>query len=129
MEWQFVDNAPIYSQIVQQIKLSIASGLLSPGERLRSVRDLAMEAGVNPNTMQRALAELERDGLVYSLRTSGRYVTEETSMINEIKKSIAEQYAKDFLEAMKRLGYSSQEISDILEGLEKEENFNGNIKV
>ena len=75
MNWQFSNDAPIYAQLIRQIRAGIVSGAFSPGERLPSVRDLAMEAGVNPNTMQRALTELERDGLVYSQRTSGRYVT------------------------------------------------------
>ncbi len=129
MEWQFVDNAPIYSQIVQQMRLNIASGVLAPGERLRSVRDMAVEAGVNPNTMQRALAELERDGLVYSQRTSGRYVTEETSMIEETRKTIAKDYVKSFMESMNRLGYSSREIADIIEAFEKEDGAHGNLKM
>ena len=77
MNWQFSNDAPIYAQLIRQIRAGIVSGAFSPGERLPSVRDLAMEAGVNPNTMQRALTELERDGLVYSQRTSGRYVTED----------------------------------------------------
>ena len=71
MNWQFSNDAPIYAQLIGQIRAGIVSGAFSPGERLPSVRDLAMEAGVNPNTMQRALTELERDGLVYSQRTSG----------------------------------------------------------
>ena len=69
MNWQFSNDAPIYAQLIRQIRAGIVSGAFSPGERLPSVRDLAMEAGVNPNTMQRALTELERDGLVYSQRT------------------------------------------------------------
>ena len=81
MNWQFSNDAPIYAQLIGQIRAGIVSGAFSPGERLPSVRDLAMEAGVNPNTMQRALTELERDGLVYSQRTSGRYVTEDQTAI------------------------------------------------
>ena len=73
MAWTFKEDRPIYSQLVEQIKMGIASGKWTPGAKLPSVRDLAEEAGVNPNTMQRALADLERDGLVYSKRTSGRY--------------------------------------------------------
>ena len=72
MQWSFSNDLPIYSQLIGQIKVGIVSGVFPPGERLPSVRDLATEAGVNPNTMQRALAELERDGLVYSQRTAGR---------------------------------------------------------
>ena len=81
MKWQFSNDAPIYSQLIAQIKVGIVSGAFPPGERLPSVRDLATEAGVNPNTMQRALTELERDGLVYSQRTTGRFVTEDQAMI------------------------------------------------
>ena len=77
MNWQFSNDAPIYAQLIRQIRAGIVSGAFSPGERLPSVRDLAMEAGGNPNTMQRALTELERDGLVYSQPTSGRYEKEE----------------------------------------------------
>ena len=83
MQWQFSNDAPIYTQLIQQVKVGIVTGAFPPGERLPSVRDLATEAGVNPNTMQRALAELERDGLVYSQRTAGRFVTEDNTMINE----------------------------------------------
>ena len=83
------NDAPIYAQLIRQIRAGIVSGAFSPGERLPSVRDLAMEAGVNPNTMQRALTELERDGLVYSQRTSGRYVTEDRAAIAEARHGLA----------------------------------------
>ena len=76
MQWNFDGNAPIYSQLVEQMKLGIVSGEWLPGQRIPAVRELAVEAGVNPNTMQRALQELERQGLLFSLRTSGRFVTE-----------------------------------------------------
>ena len=110
MLWQFSGDAPIYSQLIEQIKVGIVSGVFPPGERLPSVRDLATEAGVNPNTMQRALAELERDGLVYSQRTAGRFVTEDNTMINQAKRSLAERHVKTFLEAMLRLGFQKDEI-------------------
>lgn len=89
MNWQFSNDVPIYAQLIGQIRAGIVSGAFSPGERLPSVRDLAMEAGVNPNTMQRALTELERDGLVYSQRTSGRYVTEDQTAIMEARHALA----------------------------------------
>ena len=78
MQWNFDGNAPIYTQLVDQIKLGIVSGEWIPGQRVPAVRELAVEAGVNPNTMQRALQELERQGLMFSQRTSGRFVTEDT---------------------------------------------------
>ena len=114
MQWQFSNDAPIYTQLIQQVKVGIVTGAFPPGERLPSVRDLATEAGVNPNTMQRALAELERDGLVYSQRTAGRFVTEDNTMINTAKRSLAERHVKTFLEAMPRLGFRKDEIIDLI---------------
>ena len=114
MQWQFSNDAPIYTQLIQQVKVGIVTGAFPPGERLPSVRDLATEAGVNPNTMQRALAELERDGLVYSQRTAGRFVTEDNTMINTAKRSLAQRHVKTFLEAMLQLGFQKEEIIDLI---------------
>ncbi len=114
MQWQFSNDAPIYTQLIQQVKVGIVTGAFPPGERLPSVRDMATEAGVNPNTMQRALAELERDGLVYSQRTTGRFVTEDNTMINQAKRSLAQRHVKTFLEAMLRLGFQREEIIDLI---------------
>ena len=127
MDWEIRDDAPIYSQLVAQIKLGIAAGALSPGERLPSVRDLAAEAGVNPNTMQRALQELERQGLVYSQRTSGRFVTEETDVIENAKRSLADEQVRSFLDAMARLGYMRDDILHLLEARIREESGNGEL--
>ena len=77
MPWKLDSNLPIYTQIIEHIQLDIISGLYQPGDRLPSVRDLAAEASVNPNTMQKALSELERSGLLHSQRTSGRFITED----------------------------------------------------
>jgi DNA-binding transcriptional regulator YhcF (GntR family) len=110
MNWQFRSDAPIYAQLIDQIKQGIVSGELPPGERLPSVRDLATEAGVNPNTMQRSLTELERDGLVFSQRTSGRFVTEDRNMIEDAKRGLAEIQIKSFLAAMTNLGFGKEEI-------------------
>ena len=110
MLWKFNSGSPIYSQLIHQIKQGIVSGIFPPGERLPSVRDLATEAGVNPNTMQRALAELERDGLVYSQRTAGRFVTEDKDMIEAAKRGLAEAQIHAFLTAMTHLGYEKDEI-------------------
>ena len=105
MKWQFSNDAPIYSQLIAQIKVGIVSGAFPPGERLPSVRDLATEAGVNPNTMQRAL---------YSQRTTGRFVTEDQAMIASAKRSLAERHIQAFLEAMTHLGYGREEILTLL---------------
>ena len=112
MKWQFSNDLPIYSQLIAQIKVGIVTGAFPPGERLPSVRDLATEAGGNPNTMQRALTEL--DGLVYSQRTTGRFVTEDQAMIASAKRSLAERHIQAFLEAMTHLGYDREEILTLL---------------
>ena len=115
MEWKFRNDLPIYSQLVDQIKLAIVSGVFHPGERLSSVRDMATEAGVNPNTLQRALQELERQGLVFSQRTTGRYVTEDIKVIEDSKRALAQGQLAAFLAAMKQLGYERAEIIALLE--------------
>lgn len=125
MQWEFSDDAPIYAQLIKQIKVGIVTGGFPPGERLPSVRELATEAGVNPNTMQRALSELERDGLVYSQRTAGRFVTEDKTMIQGAKRSLAERHIKTFLEAMLRLGFQREEIISLLRQEVKEESGDG----
>ena len=127
MEWTFSADLPIYSQLVAQIKLAIVSGEYLPGERLASVRELAMDAGVNPNTMQRALQELEREGMVYTQRTSGRFVTEDTKVIESAKKHLAEERIKDFLEQMGRLGYPKEEILSLLKASIEEEKNNADM--
>lgn len=114
MRWQFSNNAPIYSQLIEQVQIGIVTGAFPPGERLPSVRDLATEAGVNPNTMQRALMELERDGLVYSQRTAGRFVTEDRGLIESVKRGLAQRHIRAFLAAMEPLGYRREEILTLL---------------
>lgn len=112
MAWTFKDDRPIYSQLVEQIKIKIISSEWELGSRLSSVRELAEQAGVNPNTMQRALAELERDGLVHSKRTSGRFVTEDENMIKNVREAVAAENIAAFMESMKRLGFTESEIMD-----------------
>ena len=75
MSWNLDSSRPIYAQIIEKVSLDIVSGKYQPGDKLPSVRDLAAQAGVNPNTMQKALSELERENLVHSARTSGRFIT------------------------------------------------------
>ena len=123
MDWNFRQDAPIYSQIIEGFKLSIASGELRPGEKLRSVRELAAWAGVNPNTMQRALSELEREGLVYAQRTSGRYVTEEENSVARVRRQLASERLSEFTAFMNRLGYAG---GDIIELIKEGEKPNGN---
>ena len=115
MKWQFSADAPIYTQLVAQIQMYIVSGALPPGERLPSVREFAAEAGVSPNTMQRAMAELEREGLVHSQRTAGRFVTEDRARIQQAKRQCAEEQIQTFLEKMEQLGYTRAEILQLME--------------
>lgn len=122
MKWQFSNSAPIYAQLIEQIKMAIVSGGFPAGERLPSVRELAAETGVNPNTMQRAMAELERNGLVYSQRTAGRFVTEDAAAIAAARRNLAQRHLEGFLSAMTGLGYERTEIENLLrQEMEKEE--------
>lgn len=110
MSNDFSSNVPIYIQIINEIKLKIVSGVWSPGQRLPSVRDLALEFSVNPNTMQRALSELERDELLYTERTSGKYVSQDQQRISKARDEMADEYTSSFYDAMLKLGYKDDEI-------------------
>ncbi len=114
MVWSFSGDLPIYVQLIRQLEEGIVSGAFPQGGRLPTVRDLAQEAGVNPNTMQRAMAELERGGLVYSQRTAGRFVTEDKACIEGTKRKLAQEQIQHFLEAMERLGYTREELPELL---------------
>ena len=112
MEWNFKNGIPIYTQIVDEMTMRIASGQYPPGGKLPSVRDLALEAGVNPNTMQRALAELERRELVHSERTSGRFVTEEEDILNTLHEDLAKRYFEEFADKLHKIGMSGEDIAE-----------------
>ena len=118
MKWTFDNDRAIYSQIIEQMRLFIASGRLLPGERLMSVRELASMAGVNPNTMQKALSELEQEGLLFSNRTAGRFVTEDAEKISDVKNSIAREKTKEFFSRMKAMGYNSRDILEIIKTMD-----------
>lgn len=110
MAWELKADRPIYIQLVEELERRIVSGQYPPGSQLPAVRVIAAEAAVNPNTMQKALAELERTGLVYAKRTSGRFITEDEAMINAVKKEVAVEKIEEFFEAMRQLGYSKEEV-------------------
>ena len=114
MSWELDSKRPIYEQLAERIRERIVTGVYPGGERLPSVRDLAQEAGVNPNTMQRALTELERAGVLFSQRTSGRYVTEDEAMIRQMKEEAARETIEEFLEKMRALGISTEEVIEML---------------
>lgn len=116
MVWNLSGDRPIWLQLTEQIQLRIISGEYPAGERLPSVRDLAAEAAVNPNTMQKALTELERSGLVYSQRTSGRFITQDQELIRGLKQQLAQEQTSAFLERMESLGFTGEETLAIMEG-------------
>lgn len=121
MQWHLSDDRPIYLQLMDIITLAITSGELPAGSKLPSVRELASQAGVNPNTMQRALSELERSGLLYTQRTAGRFVTDQSANITEKRKELAMEQIHVFLSAMKDMGYSTEETINLIRQAEKEE--------
>ena len=121
MQWKLSDDRPIYVQLMETITAAIASGTLAAGSRLPSVREMAAQAGVNPNTMQRALAELERDGLLYSQRTAGRFVTDQSDRITQKRKELAMQQIRIFLSSMKEMGYTSEQTLNLIQHAVKEE--------
>ena len=121
MAWILDDTRPIYLQIEDLIKTNIIAGVYQPGQKLPSVRDLAAEASVNPNTMQKALTGLERSGLVYTQRTSGRFITEDISKMTELKEQLAREQIQLFLKNMEQLGLSRDDIRRLLEKEWREE--------
>lgn len=110
MNWTFKEGIPIYTQLMEQIKTHIASGTFKPGDQIPPVRELALDAGVNPNTMQRALSELEREELLYSVRTSGRFVTENKARLDELKKALSKSYIEDMYDSLRKLGMNDDDI-------------------
>lgn len=115
MAWNLNSDRPIYSQILERVQLQIISGQYSPGGKIPSVRELAADAGVNPNTMQKALVELERSGLIITQRTSGRIVTENIEMIKKTQEQLAVEKMKEFVEKMKELGFEKKDMIELLE--------------
>lgn len=114
MAWELDGNRSIYSQLVEVILRRIVTGVYPAGSRLDSVRDLASEAGVNPNTMQRALMELERTGMITTQRTSGKFVTENQDMIHDVKKKMANQAVDRLLAEMEKLGIEKEDVIEII---------------
>ena len=110
MEWNFENDRPIYIQLVEKMKLAIVAGEYPAGERLPSVRDLAIEIKANPNTVQRALVDLEQTGLIYTQRTNGKFVTEDKELVQKIREELAKETFSKFQENMRQLGFEEDEI-------------------
>ena len=125
MSWEFQDHLPIYAQLMDTLKRRIITGRYLPGEKLPSVRELAAEAGINPNTVQRAFSELEREGLIYTQRATGKYVTENADEIKSARQALAKTQVAEFLSNMQSLGYSVGDVIVLLQSFnESEENSN-----
>lgn len=122
MPWDLDNDRPIYLQLMERIQQDIIAGVYKPGDKLPSVRDLALDAAVNPNTMQKALSELERSGLVYSQRTSGRFITEDKKMLKNMKLELASEHISQFLEKMELLGFESGETLELIQKALKGDN-------
>lgn len=115
MEWNFNNETPIYLQIIDRFKMDIANGSLKPGNKVPSVRELALSAGVNPNTMQKALSELERDGYLESRRTSGRFVADIGNQADSLKNDLAHKLCSEFCEVMSKVGFTPEQSLTVYE--------------
>ena len=124
IRWPNSSSRPIYAQLVERLKAKILAGIYPPGGHLDSVRDLAAAAGVNPNTMQRALAQLENEGLVRTERTAGRYVTEDRALIEQLRAEAARNLTAEFLEKMRGIGYGLEQAAALLERWNEKEGTN-----
>ncbi|MGN0152954.1 MAG: GntR family transcriptional regulator [Lachnospiraceae bacterium] len=120
MNWELTSDRPIYTQLLEELKRRIISGYYQPGEKLLPVRELAQEAKVNPNTMQKALSELERQGLVFAVRTTGRYITEDASLIDSAKKEFAALHVENYYKEMKTLGYEKEGMIKLISEYEED---------
>lgn len=109
MPWNLDNNRPIYLQLVERIQMDIVSGVYHAGDKLPSVRELAADAAVNPNTMQKAFTELERSGLVYTQRMNGRYITEDQERISRVREELARECTQSYLSNIRRLGYEREQ--------------------
>lgn len=117
MKFIFDNTIPIYIQLVEQLKMYIVSGNLAPGARLPSVRELALQTKVNPNTMQKALTELEELKLIYTERTNGKFVTKDHKLISKLRLEYAEEMSLNYLSKMKSIGFPKKEAINYLENI------------
>ena len=110
----FSNDRPIYIQLVEQLEIFIISGKVKPGKKLPSVRDFALSNKVNPNTMQKSLIELEEKKLIYTPSTSGKYVTNDINVINSYKKKYLKNKTNEYLNTLRELGITNEEVMDYL---------------
>ena len=115
MAWKFTGDRPVYLQIAQRIEKSVLSGVYPPGGQIPSVRQLALEAAVNPNTVQHAFTELENQGIILSRGTQGRFVTEDVTTIEFCRQEMARQYVRAFLKDIEQLGIPKEQAIHMIE--------------
>ena len=121
MNWNITAGRPVYVQLIQQLELALVAGEFPPGSRIPPVRELAADAGVNPNTMQRALQDLESRGLLQAQRTAGRTVTANDTVLQALRRKRAATLARDFLQQMHALGMTATEVETLLRETETSE--------
>lgn len=114
MAWDIRADRPVYLQLVEHLQTAVVTGEYPPGSRIPPVRELAGQAGVNPNTMQRALSQLESDNLVITNRTAGRTVTEDTEILENVRRELAQHQVQSYLQQMALLGYTAGEAAQLL---------------
>lgn len=114
MKWEFQDGLPIWQQLYETLRREISTGGYAPGSKMPAVRELAAQAGVNPNTMQRALSQLESDNLVITNRTAGRTVTENREILENVRRELAQRQVQTYLQQMALLGYTAGEAAQLL---------------
>lgn len=114
MKWKLKGDRPIYAQLIEHLQRGVLTGEYPPGSAIPSVRTLALEAEVNPNTMQKALVELETQGLLHTHRTAGRSVTENRQMIENLKKDLARTQVAAFFDGMKAIGIDENEAVKLI---------------
>lgn len=121
MPWDLDENLPIYLQLIDELQKRIINGTYVPGSKLPPVRELAADAGVNPNTMQRALAQMENSGLIYTQRTSGRFLTDDRQKIERLRREAAQALIRDFLRKMRELGIGREEVCKLIQAQEEDD--------
>jgi DNA-binding transcriptional regulator YhcF (GntR family) len=127
MKISFDTNQPIYTQIIMDFKRRLVNGSIKPGEKIPSVRELAAELGVTPNTLQRAFAELERDELIRTERTSGRYATEDEDKLIKLRKEMSAATVKEYFKEMRALGFNEQEAREAIKNIEEAKIFHAGV--
>lgn len=112
---EFDNKSPIYIQIMNDIKVDIINGTLKPGDKLPSIREMAVKFKVNPNTLQRVYQELERENITYTQRGTGSFIREDSNMITNLREDMASEVIENFIESIKKFGFDNKDILKVVE--------------